>query len=114
MGSFSGTAGDSLAYHKMAPSTKDRDNDIWGNNCAVQYTGAWWYNECHTSNLNGKYLGRKSDNRGAVGIASEVLFHLNLLKLNLAHHLKKKVSYMTGSTCYYYYHYYYYYYYYYQ
>ncbi|XP_068696934.1 uncharacterized protein [Montipora foliosa] len=65
--SYSGTAGDSLAGHNnMAFSTKDRDNDSWGSSghCAVSYTGAWWYNLCHDSNLNGKYLGEKIDNRG--------------------------------------------------
>ena len=68
VGSYSGTAGDSLARHNnMAFTTKDRDNDIWSsNNCAVDYTGAWWYDYCHQSNLNGKYLGDKSDARGAV------------------------------------------------
>ncbi|XP_078377204.1 uncharacterized protein LOC144660456 isoform X1 [Oculina patagonica] len=67
VGSYSGTAGDSLAYHNnMAFSTKDRDNDRWGGHCAVQDTGAWWYQICGHSNLNGQYLGDKSDWRGAV------------------------------------------------
>ena len=66
VGSYSGTAGDSLGGHNnMAFSTKDRDNDIWGKNCAVTLTGAWWYTNCYSSHLNGKYLGRKSDCRGA-------------------------------------------------
>ena len=65
VGSYSGTATDSLAEHNdIAFSAKDRDNDIWVSNCAVRYTGAWWYKRCYSSNLNGKYLGRKSDDRG--------------------------------------------------
>ena len=67
LGSYSGTAGDSLIseHNKKAFSTKDRDNDRWISNCAVRYAGAWWYDSCYHSNLNGKYLGRTSDDRGA-------------------------------------------------
>ena len=66
VGSYSGTAGDSLIseHNKKAFSTKDRDNDRWISNCAVRYAGAWWYDSCYHSNLNGKYLGRTSDDRG--------------------------------------------------
>uniref|UniRef100_A0A8D0BJJ1 Fibrinogen C-terminal domain-containing protein n=1 Tax=Salvator merianae TaxID=96440 RepID=A0A8D0BJJ1_SALMN len=50
-----GTAGNSLTYHKNMPfSTKDKDP--MSKKCAQQYKGAWWYNSCHLSNLNGKYL----------------------------------------------------------
>ena len=65
VGSYSGTAKDSLEHHNnTAFSTKDRDNDRYRGNCAVVSTGAWWYNICQHSNLNGQYLGDKSDHRG--------------------------------------------------
>ena len=70
VGSYSGTAGNSLLgsynLNNMAFTTKDRDNDRWSGNCAVLYTGAWWYNDCHNSNLNGKYLGQKNEFKGVV------------------------------------------------
>ncbi|XP_053137583.1 ficolin-2-like [Hemicordylus capensis] len=63
LGSFlEGTAGDSLSGHNSMPfSTKDRQQDPSNSQCAVTYKGAWWYNACHTSNLNGIYwLGAHS------------------------------------------------------
>ena len=40
-------------------STRDNDNDQWYYyNCASSYQGAWWYNSCTKSNLNGLYDGR--------------------------------------------------------
>ncbi|XP_063426149.1 angiopoietin-related protein 7-like [Mytilus trossulus] len=55
---YSGNAGDSMTYHSNMPfSTYDRDNDKDSINCAAHDTlkGAWWYNACWSSSLNGKY-----------------------------------------------------------
>ena len=55
---YSGNGEESLLYHNgMKFSTKDQDNDQDNSgSCAKWYKGAWWYNHCHRSNLNGKYL----------------------------------------------------------
>ncbi|XP_054576533.1 ficolin-3 [Eptesicus fuscus] len=51
-----GTAGDSLSFHNGKPfSTYDADHDTAGGNCAVTVHGAWWYEACYHSNLNGHY-----------------------------------------------------------
>ncbi|XP_052084924.1 ficolin-1-like [Mytilus californianus] len=50
---YTGDAGDALATHNgQMFSTKDK-NKI---KCAQEFKGAWWYNACHHSNLNGQYL----------------------------------------------------------
>ncbi|XP_053260465.1 fibrinogen-like protein 1 isoform X3 [Podarcis raffonei] len=66
-GQYSGTAGDSLtggfhpevkwwANHQgMKFSTKDRDNDNYEENCAEEDKAGWWFNRCHSANLNGLY-----------------------------------------------------------
>ncbi|KAJ8307135.1 hypothetical protein KUTeg_015219, partial [Tegillarca granosa] len=51
---YVGTAGDSLSLHDgQGFYTKDADTN---DKCATKYSGAWWYQSCHYSNLNGKYF----------------------------------------------------------
>ncbi|KAK6965992.1 BgMFREP27.1 [Biomphalaria glabrata] len=61
IGDYSGNATDSFRSHNgMFFTTFDRDNDIQvRDNCAVFCHGGWWYNDCHKTNLNGKW-GRLS------------------------------------------------------
>ncbi|KAJ8024681.1 Microfibril-associated glycoprotein 4 [Holothuria leucospilota] len=57
MESGASVVGDSLSGHNGQPfSTWDRDNDAWpAGNCAMEYSGGWWFRNCHKSNLNGIY-----------------------------------------------------------
>jgi hypothetical protein len=52
-----GNVGDSFSGTGMQFSTYDNDNDGSTGSCAVVYKGAWWYANCHSSNLNGYYYG---------------------------------------------------------
>lgn len=55
IGRYSGDAGDAFAsrHNGFAFSTHDQDNDAYEQNCAKAYKGGWWYDKCHTANLNG-------------------------------------------------------------
>ena len=52
VGGFQGTTTDPIAVHNgMYFTTKDSDNDLAGNNCALAYgldkpIGGWWYRAC--------------------------------------------------------------------
>ena len=49
-------SGDSMAYNNGRKfSTRDNDNDLSLDKCAVLYKGAWWYDACSNCNLNGVY-----------------------------------------------------------
>jgi ficolin len=65
-----GDAGNSLSRHNgMRFSTKDQDNDIQATvSCAQAHKGAWWYDMCHDSNLNGLYLRGDHPTAYAAGV----------------------------------------------
>ncbi|KAK5614877.1 hypothetical protein CRENBAI_010446 [Crenichthys baileyi] len=66
-GDYVGTAGDALTGSYQVPeakwaghqgmkfSTYDQDNDNYRGNCAQEDKGGWWFNKCHSANLNGLY-----------------------------------------------------------
>ena len=69
IGEGEGTSGaDNMAYHNgMQFSTRDRDNDGFsGGNCATKWGGAWWYNNCWNSHLNGKHTRHSSGSPSTV------------------------------------------------
>ena len=69
VGSYTGTAEDSLAGHNgMEFSTRDKDNDPYNMHCAEMFRGAWWYSTCHVSNLNGLYVNAPGDSRDSRGM----------------------------------------------
>ncbi|XP_032067833.1 tenascin-X-like isoform X3 [Thamnophis elegans] len=64
LGSYQGTAGDAFSYHSGSVfSTRDRDPNRVIIPCAISYRGAWWYRNCHYTNLNGLYANNR-DHQG--------------------------------------------------
>uniref|UniRef100_A0A671RAF0 Fibrinogen C-terminal domain-containing protein n=1 Tax=Sinocyclocheilus anshuiensis TaxID=1608454 RepID=A0A671RAF0_9TELE len=62
------SAGDSLSGHnEYMFSTFDKDQDVYENNCAKQFLGAFWYSACHAKNPNGVYLWGKDPTHYAIG-----------------------------------------------
>ncbi|KAJ8311579.1 hypothetical protein KUTeg_010934 [Tegillarca granosa] len=64
---YSGTAGEALMAHSGYKfTTKDKDQDTYKDNCALVYNGAWWYNKCYSSNLNGWYVRSTKENSSSL------------------------------------------------
>ncbi|XP_063396370.1 ryncolin-2-like [Mytilus trossulus] len=63
---YSGDAGDGLSlHHEVQFSTRDQDNDVQRKDCAGSNKGAWWYENCSHSSLNGQYI------KGTDGVAGK-------------------------------------------
>ncbi|XP_050082426.1 angiopoietin-related protein 1-like [Anopheles aquasalis] len=57
LGTYNGTAGNEMVMNDGRKfTTKDRDNDVYDENCAQMYQGAWWHKQCTAANLNGLYI----------------------------------------------------------
>ncbi|KAL0175486.1 hypothetical protein M9458_027816, partial [Cirrhinus mrigala] len=52
---------DSMSYHNgMKFSTYDKDQDLYGDNCALKLSlGGFWYKSCSYTNPTGPYLWEK-------------------------------------------------------
>ena len=76
VGGYSGTAGDGLItdsnqyynLNRMKFSTRNNDNDNSAVNCAQNINGAWWFNNCFQSHLNGRYYTNPTGAGGWYGI----------------------------------------------
>ncbi|XP_067661446.1 fibrinogen C domain-containing protein 1-A-like [Haliotis asinina] len=75
---FTGNSGDKMGWHNSQRfSAKNLDLDqTTTEHCAVKYHGAWWYNACHSSNLNGLY--NDTTNRGMKWGGTNVCTHTSL------------------------------------
>ncbi|XP_014090593.2 fibrinogen C domain-containing protein 1 [Bactrocera oleae] len=82
VGNYSGTAIDSLTYHLGRKfSTHDRDNDNSARNCAKVHKGAWWFERCYTSHLNGVYGRRKYGvNWNSITIEESLIFSQMMIR----------------------------------
>ena len=68
----------------MQFSTKDQDSDLYSASCAQRYKGAWWYKNCHASNLNGLYLnGQHASHADGVNWNTFRGFHYSLKRTEM-------------------------------
>ncbi|XP_055949972.1 techylectin-like protein isoform X1 [Argiope bruennichi] len=103
---YSGDAGDSMTpnHDNQKFSTKDQNNgNNKGGNCAESHKGAWWYNACHTANLNGLYLrGKHNSYADGVNWYTFRNYHESLEDVEMkirAKNFKKNYSSMNNSRC---------------
>uniref|UniRef100_A0A3Q2UKX6 Microfibril associated protein 4 n=1 Tax=Fundulus heteroclitus TaxID=8078 RepID=A0A3Q2UKX6_FUNHE len=49
-------------------STFDKDQDIWGKNCARSFIAGFWFSDCHNANPNGVYRWGADSSLFAIGV----------------------------------------------
>ena len=57
--------GNSFSYSAGSKfSAKDRDLDVWVNDCSSKFASntGWWFRACSFCNLNGNYITSNNDN----------------------------------------------------
>ena len=67
-------------YNNQPFSTKDRDNDNWRGNCAVEKRSGWWHKWCTQANLNGQYYGSKQKNNKSAIVWKTWRHNMNSMK----------------------------------
>ena len=76
-------------------STKDRDNDARGGNCARDWKGAWWWHNCGHSNPNGLHSASSTFQRPSAYTGSSWVYYPNYeMKIR-----PKSCSLSQTSTC---------------
>ena len=96
-----GSSHNSMARQNGMPfSTRDRDNDASSRSCATIYGGAWWYNSCLSSNLNGKYQLHTPEDGGSFAAGANRLSwytgrHSHFTKVQM----KVRPKRCTDTTC---------------
>ncbi|KAG7167133.1 techylectin-5A-like [Homarus americanus] len=89
IGRYKGDAGDGLGsesarHNGYSFSTHDADHDGDGTNCAQVYRGAWWYDKCHISNLNGyQYVGKHDSYADGINWQPWKGYHYSLMETTM-------------------------------
>ena len=90
-------AHDFMVHHNnMYFSTKDKDNDVWGINCAVAFFGGWWWGHCRNTNPNGLHSYSNTSQRPSAIIVLTLWVYYPNYEIKIR---PKSCSLSQTSTC---------------